>query len=346
MKRKYWEIAGRKTFKNLVLKTGELTAPGNNELQIEVRVVGLNFADIFSCHGLYSAVPKGDFTPGLEYSGVVTGKGKDCTAYEPGDRIMGVTRFGAYASHLNIPEAYVWPIPKGWNFQQAAAFPVQALTAAYALWELGNLSEDKMVLVHSAAGGVGLMALDIIGKMNARTIATVGNEQKKSFLQLEKGLDESAIIVRTGKIGSRFDAALKAQGSNGFDIVLDGIGGKVFKPGFHRLNPQGRYIQFGAATLTPKGKSANYFSLLLKYFRRPRLDPLEMINRNRGVMCFNLIWLWEKVEQLRGLITDLWKLDLPAPYVGHEFPFEEAVEALSQFQSGGTMGKVVLKVSG
>ena len=344
MTRRFWRITGRKSLKNLALHSGEVIKPGDNELQVEVRCVGLNFADIFACHGLYSATPKGDFTPGLEFSGVVVATGAECMKYETGDTVMGVSRFGAYSSHVNIPEDYVWPIPEGWNFKEAAAFPVQALTAAYALFELGNLKKNHKVLVHSAAGGVGLMALDIISKSGAYAISTVGNRDKKEFLTRVKGLPNSAVMVRERDFAGQLDRTLKQLQYDGLDIVLDGIGGKLFKPAFQRLNPQGRHIQFGAAVLAPKGMGVNYPKLIANYLHRPKIDPLEMINRNRSVMCFNLIWLWEQVEELRGLVERLFEMKPERPYVGHEFDFSEAVEALNTFQKGGTMGKVILSL--
>ncbi|MFM8487191.1 MAG: alcohol dehydrogenase catalytic domain-containing protein, partial [Bacteroidota bacterium] len=120
-----------------------------------------NFADVFAIWGLYGATPEGSFTPGLEYAGVVERVGSDISHLKPGDRVMGVTRFGAYTTHLNIDARYAIPLPQGWNFEQGAAYLVQTLTAYYGMVHLGAMQKNQAVLIHSAAGGVGLQAVQI-----------------------------------------------------------------------------------------------------------------------------------------------------------------------------------------
>ena len=134
----------------------QLPDPGPGEATIAVKAIGLNFADIFAIWGLYSATPAGEFVPGLEYAGVVARVGAGVTHLREGDEVMGVIRFGAYATHLNIDARYVLPLPPGWSFEEGAAYPVQALTAYYSLKELGTIRQSHTVLIHSAAGGVGI----------------------------------------------------------------------------------------------------------------------------------------------------------------------------------------------
>ena len=118
---------------NLQLETEELPPPQPHEVTVAVKAVGLNFADIFAIWGLYAATPEGVFTPGLEYSGVIARVGAEVEGWKEGDRIMGVARFGAYATHLNIDHRYVVPLPDAWDFAEGAAFLVQVLTAYYFL---------------------------------------------------------------------------------------------------------------------------------------------------------------------------------------------------------------------
>ena len=159
---------------NLKLVTEDLPDPADGEVTVEVKAIGLNFADIFAMFGLYSATPKGVFVPGLEYSGVIAKIGKGVTTVKVGDPVMGVTRFGGYTTHLNIGQEYVIPLPNDWNFEEGAAYLVQVLTAYYGLTFLGRLEENETVLIHSAAGGVGILANRIAKKKNAYTIGTVG----------------------------------------------------------------------------------------------------------------------------------------------------------------------------
>ena len=144
--------------KNLKIVEENLPDPAAHEVTIAVKSIGLNFADLFAIWGLYSATPKGVFVPGLEYSGVITKVGKDVQQAKVGDRIMGVTRFGAYATHLNIDHRYAIPLPEDWTFPEGAAYLVQMMTAYYGLVYLGAIQDGSTVLIHSAAGGVGLWA--------------------------------------------------------------------------------------------------------------------------------------------------------------------------------------------
>jgi len=124
---------------NLKLVDKPLPPPAPGEVSVAVRAIGLNFADVFAIWGLYGATPEGAFTPGLEYAGHITAVGDGVTGVSVGDAVMGVTRFGAYTTALNIDERYVLPLPKGWTMAEGAAYLVQVLTAYYGLVNLGQL---------------------------------------------------------------------------------------------------------------------------------------------------------------------------------------------------------------
>ena len=155
---------------NMKIMEDTLAEPAPNEVTVAVKSIGLNFADVFTIWGLYKAAPKDVFTPGLEYAGTIIKVGSEVQDLEIGTRVMGVTRFGAYTTHLNIDQRYVVPIPSSWSYQEGAAYLVQVLTAYYGLKELGNLKDEQTVLIHSGGGGVGLLANRIAKKKNAFTI--------------------------------------------------------------------------------------------------------------------------------------------------------------------------------
>lgn len=321
---------------NLKLVTEELAAPSPQEVQISIKAIGLNFADIFAMWGIYSATPKGIFTPGLEYSGVVTAIGSEVNTLNVGDEVMGITRFGAYATALNIDHRYVIPLPKDWNFSEGSSFLVQVLTAYYGLVHLGNLKQGKTVLIHSAAGGVGIFANRIAKRFNAYTIGTVGNDKKIAFCKKE-GYDQ--VIVRS----KQFETDLsKAAGQNGVDLIMECIGGEIFKIGFNQLAPQGRMIIYGAANYARRADRPNPIRLILKYLRRPKVDPQGLIHTNKGILGFNLIWLYERVALMNEILKEVEALNLEKPHVGHTFTFAEIPEAIRVFQSGKTIGKVVI----
>lgn len=336
MNRKIYKISKAGSIKNLHPGKDQLTDPTENDVQVQIKSIGLNFADIFALTGLYSATPKGAFIPGLEYSGVILKMGEKVKSFNIGDPVMGFIRFGAYASHINVSHQYIFPLPNGWSFSEGAAFPVNYLTAYYALIFLGGLKENNRVLIHSAAGGVGIMANRIARKIGAETTGTVGNQQK---LQLTEKENFNSIIVRGKNL--RNDLA-ELTNDTGFDLILDAIGAKVFKISYDLLAPRGKIITFGAASFTPVNDRPNYIKLAYKYLTRPKIDPLEMISANKSVMGFNLIWLWDKSEDMRIAMDESINLDPGPPVIGERFSFAELPDAVRRLQTGKTVGKLVV----
>lgn len=207
--------------------------------------------------------------------------------YKPGDRVLGVLRFGAFASHVRIPAEYLRPIPNSprpWSFEEAAAYPVQTLTAAYGLFTCGGYQPGQAVLIQSAAGGVGLQALQILSRTGAAVLGLVGSEEKVQRLQamyeswgdkstrlpaaqqqkvLEKQQHGSCQLPPVMKFAKRLTseaaardqitAFLQRSGRTGFNVIMDSLGpGPYFKPSYDALDPSGRHVIFGAGSLTPK----------------------------------------------------------------------------------------------
>jgi len=348
-----WRISRAGDLARLERVEEPLPEPGPGQARLRVEAVGLNFADILACLGLYSATPSGPFTPGLECSGTVEALGPPAGSSAPpgpfavGDRVCVLTRFGAYADALNFDLRYAIPVPEGWSAAEAAAWPVQGLTAWYGLVERARVGAGECVLVHSAAGGVGLQALSLLESIGARVIGTVGSTGKRDFLLERFGSHArppTVIVRQPRRIAAQLDAALADAGATGFAVVFDAVLGPWFEPAFDRLAAEGRYVLFGAAEFMPPGRRPRYTSLIWRYLRRPRVDPLAMISLNRSLIAFNLIWLWERADRLPGACSELLRLHPDPPHVGAVLPFECAPDALRQLQSGGTIGKVVLTV--
>ncbi|MCG8309153.1 MAG: zinc-binding dehydrogenase [Cytophagales bacterium] len=340
MQRQSWRMTPKAgTIDNLKFTDEELNDPQPNEVQIEVRAIGFNFADIFAMFGLYGATPEGTFIPGLEFSGKVVKIGGEVKTHTIGQSVMGVTRFGGYTTHLNIDPRYVMPLPETWNFEEGAAYLVQVLTAYYGLIELGNIKEAQTVLIHSAAGGVGIWANRIAKRFNAYTIGCVGSPSKLEFLEKE-GYDYG--FVR----GKNFREDLKhALNGRDLNIVMECIGGEVFMGSYLAMAPEGRMIVYGSARYAQPGDKPNYLKLFWQFYKRPMLDPQKMIEQNKSVMGFNLIYLYDNAKLLHEILGVLNKMDLGKPYVGHTFEFRQLKEAVKLFQTGNTAGKVVVKVS-
>ncbi len=316
-----------------------LAEPKPDEVQIAVRAIGLNFADVFAIWGLYGATPKGVFTPGLEYAGVVERAGSAVTHLKPGDRVMGVTRFGGYTTHLNIDARYAIALPEGWDFATGAAYLVQTLTAYYGMLHLGALQRGQNVLIHSAVGGVGLQALKIAKAYDCFTVGTVGHSGKVDFA-LKEGYDR--VIVRDK---STFEAELRAAlGERPLELMMDSVGGHFFSIPFNMLAPMGRVVVFGSARYATPGDRPNKWHLLKYWLTRPKIDPQKLPETNRGVLGFNLIWLYERAALMHTLLQELEALKLSPPHVGHLFAFDKLPDAVRLFQTGKTVGKVVVEV--
>jgi len=304
-------------------------------VKIEVHSVGLNFPDTLMVAGKYQFKPPFPFSPGMESSGIVTEVGEGVTNVAVGDRVMGVTRFGGYTTVIDSEADYLIPLPADWDYAQGAAWPAQTLTAWYALTHLGALQAVQQVLIHSAAGGVGLQAMKLAQALGARPTGTVGSEEKASWLR-QQGFED--VLVREADFARQLQ-----RDERGFDLVLDAIGGKVQSASFDALNPMGRLVVFGAAEFTPSHNRPNYLKAAWRYLRRPRYDVMEMISSNRSVLAFNLIWLWEQKDRMQALLEELQTIALPPPHVGHRFAFDDAHGALALLRSGQSVGKVVLE---
>lgn len=310
--------------------------------------------------GLYNAAPKDEFVPGLEVAGVVEAVGADVAEFAVGARVYALTRFGGYTTHLEVAAEDVRALPDGWTFEQGCGFPVQALTAIYALKTLGNCSKGQVVLVHSAAGGVGLLALQVLRHYGASAICTVSSADKVDFLADTCHVPRGQIILRTGG-GAVFKAQLQAalatmrvegasppRAPEGVDLVLDSLGGDYFQPGYDLLARGGRIVVFGSGSMMVHGdlgaNVANWVRLGYRFMTRPMVDPMELVGANKAILGFNLIWLWDKRALLVDLLRELQEMALEPPVVGHRYAWAELPAAVRFFQTGRSIGKVVVTV--
>jgi NADPH:quinone reductase-like Zn-dependent oxidoreductase len=333
----YYQVTKTGSLRDLRRITSQIPSAKDGQVVVEVKSIGINYADIFAIMGLYSATPKTPFIPGLEFSGKVLSS--DSPLYSTGMDVIGVTRFGGYTSHIVADPDYLMPLPEGWSYDEGCAFPVQTLTAYYALKSLGDLQPNQTVLIHSAAGGVGLQANRIAKKFGAFTIGVVGNEAKVKILR-DEGYDKA--IVRNKK--SFISELRNSLGGRELNLVLEATGGKYFRDSYEVMAPMGRVIAYGSAQFTPASHKPNYLTLVFKYLFRPRVDPLSMIKANKSVMGFNLIWLYERKMLMKSLLEEIAQLKLPPPVVGHRIPFSNLPDALELMRKGNTIGKVVIYI--
>lgn len=341
----------------MILIANQTQTPG--QVLVSVRAIGMNFADVYGVLGLYSSAGQPPYTPGFEICGVIHAIAEDVTEFKVGDKVFGLTKFGAYTTAISIHQDYIRHLPSDWSFEQGAAWSAQAITAWYALSVLGGISKNnsrvltspaKRVLVHSAAGGVGLLLVELIRHMGGEIIATVGHPDKIEILR-QRGVAPERIIVRNvDDADDGFEETVRKRigdGNGGVDVVIDSVMGPYFNPGWNLLNRGGRYIVMGAASLMPStslslGNIGTIFRLMWGYLRRPKLDLVGTINENKTVSGFNIGMLFDCKDLLKNGFSDLFEMDLPAPFVSRTFAFDDAKDALREFQKGRSVGKLVI----
>ena len=312
--------------------------PRDDQLVIRVRAAGLNFADILSRQGLYPDSPKKPVVMGYEVSGVVEAAGKDVDSSLIGKPVAAMTRFGGQSELVAVKAMQVFPKPDKLSFEQAAAIPVNYLTAYALLVVMGSLHKGESVLIHNAGGGVGLAALDIAKKIGAVTYGTA-SPGKHKFLA-ERGLDH-AIDYRKQ---DWFPVLKQMTNGRGVDLVIDPIGGAHWKKSYAALRATGRLGMFGISAVSANGLSGK-LNMLKAAIQTPRFHPFGLLNKNRGVFGLNLGHMWhepEKVavwmrELLRG-VEEGWV----NPYVDRAFSFDEAGAAHRYLEERKNIGKVVL----
>ncbi len=323
-----------------VLQTRELPdpVPGAGEIRIAVRAAGVNFADVMARLGLYPDAPRPPVVVGYEVSGVVDAVGPGVTTHRVGDRVVALTRFGGYADRVVVPEDFAFPIPHTLDFVDAAAIPVNYLTALIALYRMANLTAGETVLIHSAGGGVGIAATQLARLRGARIIGTASATKHDAIR--EHGV-EHAIDYRTADVPAE---VRRVTNGRGVDVVLDPIGGRSFADSYRMLAPLGRLVMYGVSSLT-SGERRSIWRALATLLQMPRFKPLSLMNSNRGVFGLNLGHLRDERRQLADAIALVLR-EVAAgrlrPVVARAFPLERAADAHRFIQSRSNIGKVVL----
>ncbi|WP_182378401.1 NADPH:quinone oxidoreductase family protein [Nocardioides sp. WS12] len=295
--------------------------PGPDDVLIEVHAVGVSFPDLLLSRGEYQLRPEPPFSLGVDYAGVVvSGPG-----FEPGQRVAGVGGYGGAAELVIGSSENVFALPDSITFDEAAALPMNYLTALFALDERGGLRAGDTVLVHGAAGGVGTATLQVAKGLGARTIAVASTEEKRQFA-LAAGADE-AIAVEGFK-----DAARVLTGGKGVDIVLDVVGGSLFTDSLRSLGSQGRVLVVGFAA----GEGI------------PEVKVNRLLLNNTDVRGVG----WgEYAFSHPGYMNQQWNQLLPMiesgavkPPIGKVYGIDEFGQALADMDARATLGKSVVRI--
>ncbi len=309
-------------------------APGPGQALVRVRAIGLNFADCAARLGVYPRVPKPPFVPGMEVTGEVAALGEGVAGPAVGTRVGAVPLFGGHAELVVADARFLRPLPPTVDFVHGAAIAVTALTADHALFTVGRLRAGERVAITAAAGGVGTMAVQMAAAAGARVLAVASTAAKRD---LAASLGAHEVVGYEG-----YRQALRT----GVDLVLDAVGGALFRPGWKALNPDGRYVLYGfAAAAGPR--RVRWLHAGLELFRMGALVPSALVQRTRTLAGFNLSMvphlageLQSRFERIEGMLA----AGTLKPVIGAVFPFDRLPEAHALLQGRGSTGKVVVQL--
>jgi NADPH:quinone reductase-like Zn-dependent oxidoreductase len=306
-------------------------------VRVKVSAAGVNFSDLLARQGLYPDAPKLPCTVGYEVAGIVDAVGSGVSTPRVGDRVIATTRFGGQSELVVAPAGSVFALPTGWTFEQGAAFPVVYLTAHHMLVRVAAARRGESVLVHAAAGGVGLAVAEL-GRILGLRVIGLASRAKHDVLR------EYGVEPLDSRDPHWFEAA-RLLAPHGIDVVLDAVGADSWRHGYRLLAPAGRLVCYGASGLA-EGPSRNIAKVLWRLIRFPRFGPLALMNDNKAVAGVNLGHLWTAESLMAPQMTAL--LDYArdgkiTPRVDRTFSFVEAGAAHRYIHERRNIGKVLLQ---
>jgi len=314
--------------------------PANDELLVQVKASGLNFADILARKGQYPDGPDKPCVMGYEVSGVVTEVGSKIDNAWVGKEVVAITRFGGQAEQVLVKENQLHEKPERLSFEEAATLPVNYLTAWVLIVVMGGLRENESVLIHNAGGGMGLAQLDIAKHIGASMFGTA-SPGKHIFLK-DRGLDH-AIDYRNKDWTSEL---MKLTDDRGVELITDPLGGKHWKKSYKALRSTGRLGMFGISTASSdSGRIQATFNLLKTVIGMPIYHPLPLLDKNRGVFGVNLGHLWHEGDKAQLWMKEILKGVEEGwinPHVDTTFSFAEAGDAHRYIEERKNIGKVIL----
>jgi NADPH2:quinone reductase len=296
--------------------------PKPNEAVVQVKAAGLNFIDVYFREGRYPAqLP---FVDGQEAAGVVSETGADVKSVKKGDRVAYTGILGAYAEYAAVPADRLVRLPDKLSFEQGAAAMLQGMTAHYLTHSTYPLKRGETALVHAAAGGVGLLLVQMAKRIGARVIGTAGTDEKAKLAR-EAGADD--VIVYTKQ---DFEAETKRlSGGKGVEVIYDGVGKSTFEQDLNLLRPRGYLVLFGAASGAV-----------------PPFDPIKLTQKGSLFLTrptlANYIATREELETRAKEVLGAIESGALKLHIGHKYPLTEVQQAHRDLEGRKTTGKVLL----
>ena len=313
--------------------------PRGDEVRVRVKAIGINFAELMARMGVYPDAPKPPCVVGYEFAGDVESVGDGVESVKPGDRVLGGSHFGAYAELVVVPADNLVPLPEDWSYEEGAAFPVNYATAYAGLIRYGALRDGERVLLHAAAGGVGIAATQIAKLQGAEVFGTASASKHEAIrgVGVDHAIDyrEQSFVKEVRRI---------TGGKRRLDLVMDAQAGSSFRKSFSLLAAGGRLVCFGAGAMV-SGETRDPLQTVKTLALTPVFHPLPLMSSSRAVIGLNMLRLWEAKGSLDEYIEPLteWIAEGKLrPVVAETFPLERGPDAHRFMQERKNVGKVVL----
>jgi NADPH2:quinone reductase len=296
--------------------------PKANEAVVKIIAAGVNFVDVYFREGRYKAVTP--FVPGQEGAGEVVAIGREVTNVKVGDRVAYAMVQGSYAEYSAVPADRLAKVPQGVSYQQAAAAMLQGMTAHYLSHSTYPLNKGERALVHAAAGGVGLLLVQMAHNIGARVIGTVSTEEKAKLAR-EAGADQVILYTQ-----SDFEVETKRlTDGKGLDVVYDSVGKTTFEKGLNVLRPRGYMVLFGGSS----GAVPPFDLILLSqkgslFVTRPSLAHYAITR--------------EELEMRAGAVFGMIVAGELKLRIAHSYPLKDAAQAHRDLEGRQTSGKLLL----
>lgn len=310
----------------------------SGEVMVRVKTCGLNFADLMARQGLYDRLPSPPVTPGMECSGIIEALGEDVTDRKVGDKVLVLNRSGMWQEFVVVPAAHTFLMPEGMSFEDAAALPVNYITAYLMLFNFGHLRPNQSVLIHMAAGGVGIAATQLCKTVNDVTVFGTASASKHEVIS-EGGVTHP-IDYRTRD----YVEEIRKINPKGLDIVLDPLGGSDTNKGYNLLKPMGKLISYGAANML-SGQKKNLFAVAKTWYQQFSVHTASLVQGNRSVCGFHLGYLdseTELIAQAMTVILDLYQQGKIKPRIDSTYHLEQIGDAMRRMQERSNIGKIIL----
>ena len=303
-------------------------APGEGQVLIEARAIGVNYPDLLVAEGKYQVRPPVPFSPGKELAGVVAALGRGATGFRVGGRVMAQVEYGAYAEKALAPQAACHTLPDTVSFEQGAALGLAYQTAHFALVERARCQPGETVLVTGATGGVGLAAVEVAKALGATVLAGVTSKDKGELARAH-GADHVVDLALPELREALRAQVFAAVGKHGADVVVELVGGDAFQGALRSLAWRGRLVVAGFAGGSVPEIKANY--LLLRNIAVVGLQWSDYRDRDPGAVraAQQELYRWHAEGKL-------------APLVSATYPLEGFAEALGRFRSRSVRGKMLL----